>query len=195
MSYAQKKPFRDRVSKRLFSFLKRLFKSCFSKNAGLSFARLFGGSPFYNIIYRMKKLICAAFAALVSLAVFGQNSASADSIHWRADRIPMLAGGPEAIHIFLKTNALFPKECRAGGVGGRTVLDCVVEKNGDLTNIAVGASATSRYEGDAEKMALAELLDKEALRVGRLLPRFQPALLDGAPVRFRMRLPVVFTND
>ena len=74
----------------------------------------------------------------------------------------------------------YPKKCREAGVEGRTLITFVVKKNGKVKNFEV-----ARSSGD-------KLLDKEALRVIKKMPKWKPGMHDGKKVNVLFTLPITF---
>ena len=71
---------------------------------------------------------------------------------------------------FLNKNLVYPEEAAEKGLQGAVIVQMVVEKDGTPTNFKVVREVDP-------------LLDEEALRVAKLLPKFIPAQKDGKPVR------------
>lgn len=71
---------------------------------------------------------------------------------------------------FLNKNLHFPEEAVKKGLQGTVIVQMVVEKDGTPTHFEVIREVDP-------------LLDNEALRVAKLLPKFVPAQKDGKPVR------------
>lgn len=88
-------------------------------------------------------------------------------------------GGDSALMKFINTNIVYPEVERDMGNQGKVYVRFVVEKDGSVTNIEVLRGVSMG-------------LDREAKRVIRMLPKFNPAKLNGKPVRSRYTIPVVF---
>ena len=71
---------------------------------------------------------------------------------------------------FLNKNIHYPEEAVKKGLQGTVIVQMVVEKDGTPTHFEVIREVDP-------------LLDNEALRVAKLLPKFVPAQKDGKPVR------------
>lgn len=71
---------------------------------------------------------------------------------------------------FLNKNLHFPEEAVKKGLQGTVIVQMVVEKDGTPTHFEIIREVDP-------------LLDNEALRVAKLLPKFVPAQKDGKPVR------------
>ena len=120
--------------------------------------------------------------------------------------IPSYPGGDTALMHFLSKNIAYPDLAKEMGVEGKVFITFVVSKRGDVTNVELykGARRTpikktntatadtlnkqqlSMYEAGAIQ------LDKEALRVVKMLPQWSPGLLSGVPVNVRFILPISY---
>ncbi|MEQ9261771.1 MAG: energy transducer TonB [Owenweeksia sp.] len=77
---------------------------------------------------------------------------------------------------FVAKNYKFPEMARQMGIQGRVYVDFVIERNGGISNVTVVRGVDP-------------LLDDEAVRVIKNLPKFQPAKQRGKPVRMRFTMP------
>ena len=71
---------------------------------------------------------------------------------------------------FLNKNLHYPEEASKNGIDGTVNVQMVVEKDGTHTNFDFIRQVDP-------------LLDAEAMRVAKLLPKFKPGMKDGKPVR------------
>ena len=135
------------------------------------------------------------FACLFFLVAnqISAQSAPSDSVYMMAQKMPEFPGGRAKVTEYLMKNVRMPQQCRDEKVGGMAVVEFVVEKDGTPSSFRVATSATEPFANNPEKLKLAKLLDEEALRLARNMPKWSPAEQDGQPVRARMRLPVKFT--
>ncbi len=98
------------------------------------------------------------------------------------DKMPRFPGGVEALMQYLAWNIKYPKEAKLLHEQGRVFIRFVVETDGSITHIRVLRGA-------------APLLDEEAVRVVRNMPRWIPGSQRGKPVRVIFNLPVKFTLE
>lgn len=90
---------------------------------------------------------------------------------------PLYPGGTVAMFRFIEDNYRFPVELSESGPHGMTVIQCVIEVDGSISNIEVIRSVDP-------------LLDKEALRVVKLMLKFvKPAYVQGKAVRCKFAIP------
>lgn len=96
------------------------------------------------------------------------------------ERSPEFPGGETKKNKFLRENINYPMEAREAGLQGTVYITFVVERDGKISDIrllrGIGAGC-----------------DEEALRVIRLMPKWNPGTQKGKPVRVQMNLPIVFS--
>lgn len=92
---------------------------------------------------------------------------------------PSYPGDMDAFWTFLMRNLHYPESAEADSIEGRVIVQFVVEKDGSLSNFEVLQSPDDR-------------LTEEAMRVIRLMPRWQPGQQKGRKVRCRYKLPFMF---
>ncbi len=73
----------------------------------------------------------------------------------------------------------FPQSAIDAGVQGRVIVEFVVEKSGEVSNVTVIKSLDDR-------------LDDEAVKVVSASPKWKPATIGGTPVRVKMAVPIEF---
>jgi TonB family protein len=93
--------------------------------------------------------------------------------------IPRFPGGDKALSDFIKRNMRYPKSAKKKGIEGRVVVRFFVETDGKLTNFSIAKSVNSQ-------------LDKEALRIVKKMPKWEPGQLGGRIVRMSCAVPVLF---
>lgn len=88
-------------------------------------------------------------------------------------------GGTVAMQQFINDVVVYPDEARRFNEQGTVYVSFVVEKDGSVSNVKV-------------ERGVSNALDREAKRVVRSFPKWNPAELNFANVRARVRLPIVF---
>lgn len=88
-------------------------------------------------------------------------------------------GGDAALYEWLSKNVRYPATAMEQGIQGRVLVQFVVEKDGSITEVSVMRSPDP-------------LLSKEAERVVKEMPRWNPAEIGGKTVRSRFNLPIMF---
>jgi len=97
-----------------------------------------------------------------------------------AEQLPEFEGGLDALYQFLRENIVYPKEARDNKIQGTVLLKFVVEKDGSIGKVEI-----------LQKVDL--LLDAEAVRVVKMLPKWIPGKVMGKPVPVWYSLPISFS--
>ncbi len=95
------------------------------------------------------------------------------------EQMPSFPGGTSALMSYLNSNVKYPVVAQENGVQGRVVISFVVEKDGSITDVQVVKSVDPS-------------LDREASRVVRSMPRWNPGKQNGQAVRVKYDVPVSF---
>ena len=131
----------------------------------------------------MKSKIIMLLATLFffcGTTVFAQNANKDTSqVYEAVEQMPSFTGGQGALMQFLANNMKYPTVAVENGVQGRVLVGFIVERDGSLSNVKVERSV------DPE-------LDKEAVRVVKAMPKWQPGKLKGSAVRVKFTVPIVF---
>ena len=88
-------------------------------------------------------------------------------------------GGMPALMQWLSQNIKYPVIAAENGVQGRVIVQFVVEKDGSVTDVHVAKSVDPS-------------LDKEATRVVKAMPKWNPGKQNGSAVRVKYTVPVMF---
>lgn len=88
-------------------------------------------------------------------------------------------GGEDALAQFLKEHIKYPPKAAKKRIQGRVDVEFMVDKTGKVHDVRVVESVDKD-------------LEREALRVCRLLPDFIPASVNGEPVEVLFKLPIKF---
>ncbi len=95
------------------------------------------------------------------------------------EKMPEFPGGMAACLKFLANNIKYPAISQEHGVQGKVVIQFVVNKDGSIVDPTVVRSVDP-------------YLDKEALRVISMMPKWTPGMQRGKPVRVKYTVPVTF---
>lgn len=96
-----------------------------------------------------------------------------------ADQPARPVGGTEAFFDWIQKNQQYPALARQRKVEGRVTVEFIVQKDGTLSDAKV-------------VKPLGSGCDQEALRLIKSAPKWVPATYQGAPVKQKMVLPVIF---
>ena len=155
----------------------------------------------------MKKFIYIALMMLIPLGVAAQNNkkvqrkksrvvnvqkqsntsssvqqkdlSDSEQIYDNPEVMATFPGGNTALINWLSQNIRYPASARKDNIGGRVLVQFVVEKNGRVGDVKVVRS-------------IDPALDKEAIRVVKSMPHWTPAQLNGKVVRSQFSLPINF---
>lgn len=95
------------------------------------------------------------------------------------EKMPRFPGGDAECFKFLSKNIKYPTIAQENGIQGRVILQFVVNKDGSIVDVVVARSVDP-------------YLDKEAVRVVKSMPKWEPGEQRGKPVRVKYTLPVMF---
>ena len=96
------------------------------------------------------------------------------------ETMPEFPGGQQALFKYLSENVKYPVIAQENGIQGRVICQFVVNKDGSIVDVEVVRSG-----GDAS-------LDKEAVRVIKSMPKWNPGKQRGKAVRVKYTVPVNF---
>ena len=97
-----------------------------------------------------------------------------------AEEQPEFPGGMKKLMEFLSKNIKYPLISRDNGSQGRAIVRFTVNTDGSIQDAEIVKSAGDIY------------LDKEALRLVEIMPKWSPGRQSGKPVRVKFTLPVNF---
>ncbi len=94
---------------------------------------------------------------------------------------PEFPGGINTLYEFIGSQIKYPKDARKAEIEGRVVVSFVVERDGSI-----------KPESIKIEEGLYPSLDKEVIRVVKLMPNWIPAQQSGRTVRAKTGFPVMF---
>jgi len=131
----------------------------------------------------MRKSAFIAFSLFLLSSLFTTNI-FAQKVYKICDEEPTYPGGYISLMNFISENIKYPEIAKANGVQGETLLIFIIEKDGTISKIEVLKS-------------LSKECDEEAIRVLKLMPKWESGKNKNKPIRFKMNMPISFllTND
>jgi protein TonB len=131
----------------------------------------------------MKNILLLTTFLSFFLLINGQNSTSfqkeEEIIHQVVEQIPEFPGGRQALNDSIREYLQYPQLAIEKKIEGTTVVQFAVLKDGSVDKVTVYVSAHP-------------LLDQEAVRVVRSLPKWTPGKINGKKVNCYYIIPVVF---
>jgi protein TonB len=96
-----------------------------------------------------------------------------------AEQKARFPGGEEAFNNYIKTQLIYPEKAKANKVQGRVYVKFTVEKDGTISQEKIVNSSNN-------------LLNQEALKLIRSMPKWEPAVIDGKSAASQRIFSVVF---
>lgn len=108
------------------------------------------------------------------------HSAADDEIYEVVEKMPEFPdGGMPGLMKYLSANIRYPEAAHKAGTQGRVTVQFVVGKDGCIGNVSI-------------LRGVDPALDAEAIRVIKMMPRWEPGTHKGKPVRVKYTVPVMF---
>ncbi len=123
-----------------------------------------------------------ALMMLVLLFSFTTSTAQTkknDMVFDVVEVMPQYPGGQIAMLKYIMENIKYPEQAMKEGIQGRVTVRFIVEKDGSISNVK-------------PVLSVHPLLDKEAVRVVKSMPKWSPGKQKGKPVRVQFNVPVMF---
>lgn len=93
--------------------------------------------------------------------------------------MPEFPNGLKALFDFIYDNLKYPSDALEKGIQGRVIVGVVIDENGSVTQPKILKS-------------ISPSLDKEALRIVSIMPKWKAGTQDGVPVKVRCTIPIYF---
>ncbi len=102
-----------------------------------------------------------------------------DMIFVSVEKKPVFPGGNDALRAYIAKHIQYPTAAKEKDIEGIVVVKFVVGTNGEVSNVSI-------------LRGVDPLLDSEAVRVVKTLPKFKPGMQQGRAVKVWFTLPIVF---
>ncbi len=112
-------------------------------------------------------------------AVETQGKDDSQKVFEVVEKMPEFPGGKQGMLNWLKKNIRYPKEALKKKIEGRVIVTFVVNEKGKVVEPTI-------------VRGIDPLLDNEALRLIKQMPKWKPGEEKGEPVRVKFTLPVPF---
>ena len=112
-------------------------------------------------------------------SVWQAKEQDSNTIYSVVEQMPQFPGGMQELIAFVNKNLLYPDDALQTRTEGVVVISCVIEADGIVSNIQVLKS-------------ISPSMDKEAERIVKSMPRWNPGRKNGKNVRVRYSIPIAF---
>ena len=119
--------------------------------------------------------VCNFIPAVARDVCAGNDTTDVDTVNVIVQ--PEYDGGMSKLYDYIIDNFIYPDECEKRRVSGTVEVKFTIEKSGDV-------SAVSVISG------IDETIDEELVRIFRAMPVWNPATLNGDPVRYTLVMPI-----
>lgn len=126
-------------------------------------------------------LIILILSVTLTSSTFKNNQEvpNEDFIYDVVEQMPEFPGGKQGLTKYIIDNLNYPKRVKKAGIKGKVYTECIIEKNGEVTNEKV-------FTGISNK------LENEALKVVENMPNWIPGKHKGKSVRVKVTIPIEF---
>lgn len=107
---------------------------------------------------------------------------SNDEVYMQITEKPQFPGGMRELISFIQKNIQYPSTAFQSKKQGRVIVQAIIDTDGSVVQPSVVHSIDS-------------LLDREALRIVQIMPRWKPGTHHGTPVKVKYHFPVTFKID
>jgi TonB family protein len=128
--------------------------------------RVVMASPKWEPGYVAGKAVRVAYTLPVPFGKAALHDSYSDEPYTIVGRQPSFPGGEVLFDQFVSKNIRYPEVDRISGISGKVVVDCIVEKNGTLTDLNAVSGPT-------------EAMKKEALRLLTISPKWRAGVWEG----------------
>lgn len=116
------------------------------------------------------------------VAAVGNGDGDEDKIFYAVEQQAEFPGGFAEMMKFLRKNIKYPASAKRMGIEGKVFVKFIVDKEGAISNIEISKGINAD-------------LDKEAMRVIKLMPPWKAGKQNGRAVKSQFVLPVYFKLD
>jgi protein TonB len=121
----------------------------------------------------------AQVATYVAPVVEEKEEEDDNHVFLTVEKMPEFPGGDAALLKWIGEHVVYPTIAAENGISGRVSCNFVVNADGSVVDVQVAKPLDPN-------------LDKEAIRVLKMLPKFKPGEQRGKPVRVKYSVPVRF---
>lgn len=105
-----------------------------------------------------------------------------EKVYLKVEQMPKYQGGEQELVNFLVKSIVYPEEAKKKGIQGKVFVEFVVGKDGAIKDVKIAKSADP-------------LLDAEAIRVVKSMPKWVPGMEKGKQVAVQYTIPIKFALE
>ena len=133
-----------------------------------------------------KRIFTLLMAVMLCGSAMAQTEGTAtvtdNGIYTVVEEDPEFPGGMDALAGWIGSNIQYPAQAKADGIQGTVYVTFVVERDGSISGVKV-----LRHRDEMQ------VLEDEAVRVVRAMPKWKPGKQRGKKVRVQFNLPIQFS--
>jgi protein TonB len=114
-----------------------------------------------------------------SISAEAYKDGGRDKVYDTAEQMPSFPGGQAALFQWISKNIKYPVKAEENDIQGRVICAFIVERDGSIHDVQVVKPVDP-------------LLDEEALRLVKSMPRWMPGMQNGKPIRVKYTVPITF---
>lgn len=126
----------------------------------------------------MKQFLSAILCIFIASTVSAQNMEDV-FVCTNSEQTPKFPGGDAELYRFIANNLNYPALAIENDIQGRVVVRLTIRKDGSVGDIMVVRSVD-------------RILDNEAIRICKRLPKFIPGKQNGKPIDAWYTIPIIF---
>lgn len=105
------------------------------------------------------------------------DSEGKETKYYNCEKMPEFSGGTNELMNYIAKEIKYPKKIKRKGIEGLVVVCFIVDKDGSISDVKIIKSVNNK-------------LDKEAIRVVKKMPKWEPGMQDGDAIRVQLNLPI-----
>jgi protein TonB len=130
----------------------------------------------------LKPFLMALMMITITLSSAQDTAKTEEEIFIYVEQLPQFPGGESALMKFLGEQIQYPATAIDDGIHGKVIVQFVVDTAGEIEQVEI-------------LKGVRDDLNKEAIRVIKLMPKWIPGRQRNKPVSVRYRLPVSFVLE
>ena len=131
----------------------------------------------------MKKLILMSLMAVFCLSTVSAQKTVVSKKNQKVfdvvEQMPEFPGGEVGLSKYIEENLKYPENAKKDSLSRKVFVQFVINEEGEVENVKIARSVD-------------QTLDKEAIRVVKSMPKWEPAKQFGKPIKFTHTIAVEF---